>query len=608
VKTELKNMMCACLRPSLWVALGILCTSGFTSPATAQDETADVAATDAAETTEPQPNADNDGSDEQKSTAEEAVEVEETVALKQQSWVFQPYDVRIWLAIEDSPRLASIDRNTLHAEIRQLIQGWVPYAWQTTISEPPQEILADAIYNAHDLSMKDVTLLYEPPKEDPNVVKIKEENAEKATDDKDSEQATEDGEGAVDTEESAVAEEVEVDPFAYLIKPNLLKQADKLYVISVRDNGRDIVLEAVGFDCNGRVRVEDATRELRNVADIAHNSVDAIKDIFRPVAKITFNAVTDGKQAGMQLRSAGLVNPQLNPDSPLIIANDSVFRPVVRRNDRDGFPLIGGIIEVVWTYIYVQQTKPYGVMEGEMISTFSSIRNPVGSRPNSRTEKYGLLVPVKHENTLLKIAANDLEDYQLEGYNVFVRNAKASIEADDNPIDPVGQTDWRGAIPIEIGPTTLRIVYVKNGERVLARLPFVPGAFEEIDAFLPNDDVRLEYEAFFAGIMNSILDITVQRKVLETRINIKLKNGEVVDAEKIFKEELMSLRSRNDIEDILNQMEIQKIDNKRLNGTVLRKIDDMFARTRGLIKTYLTQDIRGDVETAIKAAGGLQQD
>ena len=608
MKTELKNMMCACLRPSLWVALGILCTSGFTSPATAQDETADVAATDAAETTEPQPNADNDGSDEQKSTAEEAVEVEETVALKQQSWVFQPYDVRIWLAIEDSPRLASIDRNTLHAEIRQLIQGWVPYAWQTTISEPPQEILADAIYNAHDLSMKDVTLLYEPPKEDPNVVKIKEENAEKATDDKDSEQATEDGEGAVDTEESAVAEEVEVDPFAYLIKPNLLKQADKLYVISVRDNGRDIVLEAVGFDCNGRVRVEDATRELRNVADIAHNSVDAIKDIFRPVAKITFNAVTDGKQAGMQLRSAGLVNPQLNPDSPLIIANDSVFRPVVRRNDRDGFPLIGGIIEVVWTYIYVQQTKPYGVMEGEMISTFSSIRNPVGSRPNSRTEKYGLLVPVKHENTLLKIAANDLEDYQLEGYNVFVRNAKASIEADDNPIDPVGQTDWRGAIPIEIGPTTLRIVYVKNGERVLARLPFVPGAFEEIDAFLPNDDVRLEYEAFFAGIMNSILDITVQRKVLETRINIKLKNGEVVDAEKIFKEELMSLRSRNDIEDILNQMEIQKIDNKRLNGTVLRKIDDMFARTRGLIKTYLTQDIRGDVETAIKAAGGLQQD
>ena len=608
MKTELKNMVCACLRPSLWVALGILCTSGFTSPATAQDETADVAATDAAETTEPQPNADNDGSDEQKSTAEEAVEVEETVALKQQSWVFQPYDVRIWLAIEDSPRLASIDRNTLHAEIRQLIQGWVPYAWQTTISEPPQEILADAIYNAHDLSMKDVTLLYEPPKEDPNVVKIKEENAEKATDDKDSEQATEDGEGAVDTEESAVAEEVEVDPFAYLIKPNLLKQADKLYVISVRDNGRDIVLEAVGFDCNGRVRVEDATRELRNVADIAHNSVDAIKDIFRPVAKITFNAVTDGKQAGMQLRSAGLVNPELNPDSPLIIANDSVFRPVVRRNDRDGFPLIGGIIEVVWTYIYVQQTKPYGVMEGEMISTFSSIRNPVGSRPNSRTEKYGLLVPVKHENTLLKIAANDLEDYQLEGYNVFVRNAKASIEADDNPIDPVGQTDWRGAIPIEIGPTTLRIVYVKNGERVLARLPFVPGAFEEIDAFLPNDDVRLEYEAFFAGIMNSILDITVQRKVLETRINIKLKNGEVVDAEKIFKEELMSLRSRNDIEDILNQMEIQKIDNKRLNGTVLRKIDDMFSRTRGLIKTYLTQDIRGDVETAIKAAGGLQQD
>lgn len=576
-------------------------------PAAAQDDTADVVETDAVETSEEQASEDGKEPDVADSNADEAVEVPETVALKQQSWVFQPYDVRIWLAIEDSPRLASIDRNMLYAEIKQLIQGWVPYGWRTTISEPPQEILADAINNARDLSMQDITLLYEPPKEDPNVVKIKEE-AETATDDAESVQAEEEDAVTADSEESTEDAEVEVDPFAYLIKPNLLKQADKLYVVSIRDNGRDIVLEAVGFDCNGRVRVEDAVRELRNVADTAHNCFDAIKEIFRPVAKITFNAVTDGKQAGLELRSAGLVNPELNPDSPLIIGNDSVFRPVVRRNDREGFPLIGGIIEVVWTYIYVQQTKPYGVLEGEMISTFSSIRNPVGSRPNSRTEKYGLLVPVRHENTLLKIAANDLEDYQLEGYNVFVRNAKASIDADDNPIDPVGQTDWRGAIPIEIGPTTLRIIYVKNGERVLARLPFVPGAFEEIDAFLPNDDVRLEYEAFFAGIMNSILDITVQRKVLETRINIKLKNGEITDAEKIFKEELMSLRSRKDIEDVLNEKETQKINNKRLNGTVLRKIDDMFARTNGLIKTYLSEDIRSTVEKAIKDAGGLQQE
>ena len=585
----------------------MLCTLGFTVPTVAQDDTAEAVATDAVETSEVQASEAGNGSDVTAPNAEEAVEVPETVALKQQSWVFQPYDVRIWLAIEDSPRLASIDRNTLYAEIEQLIQGWVPYGWQTTISEPPQEILADAIYNARDLSMQDITLLYEPPKEDPNVIKIQEEE-ETATDDAESVQAQEEDAVTADSEESTEDAGVEVDPFAYLIKPNLLKQADKLYVVSIRDNGRDIVLQAVGFDCNGRVRVEDTVRELRNIADIAHNCFDAIKDIFRPVAKITFNAVTDGKQAGLQLRSAGLVNPELNPDSPLIIGNDSVFRPVVRRNDREGFPLIGGIIEVVWTYIYVQQTKPYGVLEGEMISTFSSIRNPVGSRPNSRTEKYGLLVPVRHENTLLKIAANDLEDYQLEGYNVFVRNAKASIDADDNPIDPVGQTDWRGAIPIEIGPTTLRIVYVKNGERVLARLPFVPGAFEEIEAFLPNDDVRLEYEAFFAGIMNSILDITVQRKVLETRINIKIKNGEITDAEKIFKEELMSLRSRKDIEDVLNEKENQKINNKRLNGTVLRKIDDMFARTNGLIKTYLSEDIRSTVEKAIKDAGGLQQE
>ena len=70
----------------------------------------------------------------------------------------------------------------------------------------------------------------------------------------------------------------------------------------------------------------------------------------------------------------------------------------------------------------------------------------------------------------------------------------------------------------------------------------------------------------------------------------------------------MSLRSRKDIEDVLNEKETQKINNKRLNGTVLRKIDDMFARTNGLIKTYLSEDIRSTVEKAIKDAGGLQQE
>ena len=157
-------------------------------PAAAQDDTADVVATDTVETSEEQASEDGKEPDVADSNADEAVEVLETVALKQQSWVFQPYDVRIWLAIEDSPRLASIDRNMLYAEIKQLIQGWVPYGWRTTISEPPQEILADAINNARDLSMQDITLLYEPPKEDPNVVKIKEET-ETATDDAESVQA-----------------------------------------------------------------------------------------------------------------------------------------------------------------------------------------------------------------------------------------------------------------------------------------------------------------------------------------------------------------------------------------------------------------------------------
>ena len=532
-------------------------------------------------------------------------------------WILTPYQIRIWLAVDASPQLQALDASAVSRRVNALVDNWVGAGWDLQMEAPPRKIYTDLLYNFDDLGILDIAALYEPlpEKKEAKIRAVQYDKEEESSDE-------------VEEVEPEVEEEKPRFPIEKqkLITPNLLRQLDKIYATSLRYENGVYELGVAEFDTNARVRVLTAKRSFRNLETLPAQIFSCLKEVFSPIAQVDYNGVTDGKTARIKIRAAAMV-ADVEAGSPIMIHKGDVLRPVVRKNDRSTqAPEYDGVIEVTWTYMYindltVQEDEDLGVLrtngngKGQVISTFTMLRNPIAARRNTLQEKYGLLVRPVQESSLLKIVANDRENYTLQGYNVYAKSPKIDPEAEgDAPTLLIGQTDWRGAIEVtqdifqNQGTTKLVVIYVRNGQQVLARLPIVPGyrALEEVK--LPNDDYRLQYEAFFVGFQNSILDYTVQQAVYKIRIEHHINKDEEEKARKLLKE-LSKVPSAVALNDVLSKREASLQDDPNIDANTKRKIEGMFEKTRKLINEYLQgNDVEGNVlvkmESAVRAKFG----
>ena len=603
---------------------GILAIAFLLLPFTliAQDETpastapaADTAATEDETTGQTTEDADSNSvvaSDE----ADQSVESGEDSAADKH-WILTPYQIRIWLAVDASPQLQALDASAVSRRVNALVDNWVGAGWDLQMEAPPRKIYTDLLYNFDDLGILDIAALYEPLPEK------KEAKIRAVQYDKEEESSDEMEEVEPEVEEEKPRFPIEKQK---LITPNLLRQLDKIYATSLRYENGVYELGVAEFDTNARVRVLTAKRSFRNLETLPAQIFSCLKEVFSPIAQVDYNGVTDGKTARIKIRAAAMV-ADVEAGSPIMMQKGDVLRPVVRKNDRSTqAPEYDGVIEVTWTYVYindltVQEDEDLGVLrtngngKGQVISTFTMLRNPIAARRNTLQEKYGLLVRPVQESSLLKIVANDRENYTLQGYNVYAKSPKIDPEAEgDAPTLLIGQTDWRGAIEVtqdifqNQGTTKLVVIYVRNGQQVLARLPIVPGyrALEEVK--LPNDDYRLQYEAFFVGFQNSILDYTVQQAVYKIRIEHHINKDEEEKARKLLKE-LSKVPSAVALNDVLSKREATLQDDPNIDANTKRKIEGMFEKTRKLINEYLQgNDVEGNVlvkmESAVRAKFG----
>ena len=603
---------------------GILAIAFLLLPFTliAQDETpastapaADTAATEDETTGQTTDDADSNSvvaSDE----ADQSVESGEDSAADKH-WILTPYQIRIWLAVDASPQLQALDASAVSRRVNALVDNWVGAGWDLQMEAPPRKIYTDLLYNFDDLGILDIAALYEPlpEKKEAKIRAVQYDKEEESSDE-------------VEEVEPEVEEEKPRFPIEKqkLITPNLLRQLDKIYATSLRYENGVYELGVAEFDTNARVRVLTAKRSFRNLETLPAQIFSCLKEVFSPIAQVDYNGVTDGKTARIKIRAAAMV-ADVEAGSPVMMQKGDVLRPVVRKNDRSTqAPEYDGVIEVTWTYMYindltVQEDEDLGVLrtngngKGQVISTFTMLRNPIAARRNTLQEKYGLLVRPVQESSLLKIVANDRENYTLQGYNVYAKSPKIDPEAEgDAPTLLIGQTDWRGAIEVtqdifqNQGTTKLVVIYVRNGQQVLARLPIVPGyrALEEVK--LPNDDYRLQYEAFFVGFQNSILDYTVQQAVYKIRIEHHINKDEEEKARKLLKE-LSKVPSAVALNDVLSKREASLQDDPNIDANTKRKIEGMFEKTRKLINEYLQgNDVEGNVlvkmESAVRAKFG----
>ena len=519
------------------------------------------------------------------------------------NWIFSPYEMRIWIAMDNSPRFQTIQNDRLQKEVRSYVRNWAGATLHVDLETPPSAIYSDIVNNFADVSMLDIAALYEKRPVDKQA-KLRavqyDEEKKKAIDAAVKERETESGE----TSSNSVIEDGVQEVEQVLLVPNPLPGLDKIYAVSLRDRGGVFELQLVEFDTNARVRVLAASRKFRNLSMLSNQIFSCLQEVFSPISRIQYNGMTDGKTASIEMRSAGLV-PDVTQGSPILLEKGDVLRPVVRKNDRKTqAPVYDGVIEVIWTYMFVNNvithqeeslnaTRSNGSARGEVVSTYTMLRNPLAARRNTAQQKYGLLVRPTSNSSLLKITAMGRDDYTLQGYNVFAKSPKIDLDdLSDTPTIRIGQTDWRGGIEIDQdlfagqGKTKLVVIYIKNGQRVLARLPIVPGYRPIETASLPNDDYRLQFEAFFVGLQNSVLDYSIQRKVYEIRIKHHVEKNEEKDARELLAE-LKKVPGLEDLDEILATKEAGLQDNPLIDSTIRPQIDRMFKQTRELIGEFL---------------------
>ncbi len=584
------------------------------------------------------------------------------------TWLFSPYRVNVWISYGPSVRVTRVQRAEVKRVLRARVDAWAKSTWDLKLPRVPSSLSADVALHPEQMTYKEIRDdLESAVMAAKKIQEAAEELLAVAT--ASETLASDDAAGKVKDAKASVAAANKVLTNATAVASVL--EGDKLFVLSVSDSGTQLRVQARELDCRALSWSQTSERELGNPAQLGDAVFSAIEEAFSPVVRFReFRTIGYQNEAGQEksrevlvgtLRAAGLMyqpkppappaeqepaegeqeraaeteeNPvdtnkegvaeggaigttssltdQFEIDSTLpgYIGKGMVMRAVVRRDDRYGRPLEGGITEVVATYVFVQKLNPTGNLECKVYTTGSLAKNPVRARSSSRTHKYGLLVRPTIQKTDLKLVDRDQLGRGLEGYTVFSKTpqfpSEENFHAEEGDPRTLGQTDWRGIIPVDRLATQIRIIYVRNGQQILARIPIVPGLDDVHTAMLPSDDLRLQVEAFIVGFQLSVMDVVIQRKVLATRVRAKLKEKKVVEAQQIH-EQFRNLPSKSDLEKRLQDRQ-RDFTGGSIDKWSRAKIDALFSRTRLLMDNYIDLNLDAELirevpQTAEEAAG-----
>ena len=86
-----------------------------------------------------------------------------------------------------------------------------------------------------------------------------------------------------------------------------------------------------------------------------------------------------------------------------------------------------------------------------------------------------------NRSTRLRLVARAQPDRPLSGYDLY---ASADQAARSTFID---RSDWQGSVEVPSGTDPLQTLFVNNGGQLLARLPLVPGEYQDVTVMLPDD-------------------------------------------------------------------------------------------------------------------------
>lgn len=453
------------VRIVVWAAVVSLVLSVSAGPVTAQDE-ANPSAKEPAASAEPVP-------DVAKTEASGAA----APAQKLVPWIYRPYQVEIWLLLDSSPRWTDPVVAALKQELQQQLELVEPAAWRLSVKSFP--------------ATEHVPLRSSP---------------------------------------------LRVEHFGTDLYDGMQASAkDKLFVVRVQDQNSKIHVSVNEMDCTGWSLGPSYSRNLVDSQKLSYAVSDLVCESFRPIARIE-NLLTENVM--MAVRAYGLMFRAVQDgeewtevpakDSPCWIEEKEIFEPVIRKANRQKVFALEKLEYPEFTLLLQEGKTEAPTIECRVVSA-KRAEAALGRRSGKQTERYGIVVRTPPGKTAIQLVTlrgpslSDLTEFPLNGYEIYSR----SIYGTDDKTEYIGKTDWTGEIDIFPGSEEepVRLLYVKSGERLLARLPVMPGYKPHMKQILPDDETRINAEGVVSGLRAQVLDLVARREVLLFRIEQGLLKG-----------------------------------------------------------------------------------
>ena len=367
-----------------------------------------------------------------------------------------------------------------------------------------------------------------------------------------------------------------------------LGDADKLIFVGVKKDGQGYRVTSREYDGTTEILGPVFSQKCWFIHRLGRQAYRAVESAFSPIARVEEANVG---RATVKMRASGLIQGPQPDDAvpvtpPTYIQNSDVMVPLIKHVGR--LKLDRANIRVLdWTCLSIEGR------EGDLIQckVNSMFRSPLGSRTSRRQQRYAIVTKPATATTTIVMHSNDKAKEPLSGYNVYY------VDQEKNEPILLGKSDWRGEVTVDQKYGQFQTLYVKNGERVLSRMPLVVGYYDRVDAPVLSDEIRLRAEGIIQGLESQFLDLVARREVFSARIRYRIGAGEFDGAEELLNE-LRDLPTREQFEDIINQQErLLQSDDTREQA----RINGMFTQLRTLLLKHVS-DISGELDSELRKA------
>ncbi len=450
-------------------------------------------------------------------------------------WEYTPYQVKVFVATGNCPSLGSAFHSRVKSDVQSRAELVDLSAWRVSVNSAPVEW-------AYPIAT--------------NIEKFDFNEAERASD--------------------------------------LIKKGDKIILVGIDCHSGAYKISAREFDCYSELWSPIAKRTVHDYTELPHEIYKAVEEAFTPIGKIV---TIDGKDMTVVPKGCGLLayggefgeDKIIKRHAPAWIPKDALMLPVdittKRMRDKETKKQIQvkTVKLIEWTYLVGQSMDTTN--EPQIAARMeSAYRAPMGGRTTKRSQKQVRLVKPKGNSTKLFVTDRGDPPVPLQGYDIYSVSPK-----DRKTSTHLGKTDWQGGmdiLPHETDP--VRLIYVKSGSRILARLPIAPGFFESVTGQMFNDAIRIRADGFADAMRSALLDLLARRETLAVRIRTQIQKRNPDEASSLY-EELNQLQIESD--NFRTTLDLRKKQLQSKDRREQKHIDAIFDELTRLAQKHLTSKL-----------------